>query len=478
MSLQRSRLIIACICSCIAIQNNFAQNDREGAKSVVKLTTDYFETNNGRKEQKMGTATGWCWKEPTLVVTALHAVAGVKNEDIKVYNNAGKSSKAVVLKVLREADLALLRLSTDLGLKPLSLMETDPASSKEYFIWGFPHGVFSIQGDDIRFSKSLEAVPTLSDVITGTQLRYDLKTQGFPLPEARIFRISSTIQPGHSGAPIFTSDGKVIGVADGGLRGGTARINWAMPAAYYVPRLQTSGDAIPATISIQNTLYSSNITVPMNASEEEQNKLLEAKTLNETVKVDANQSITKTWSTTYEQIFENASESEKKEYKEICEMMSVDLSDAGFDVYEDFESGVTIALPANRKPVVTDNWYDAWDENQAISYAVVSGHKNSFDDARAYLEGEVKDELPADKWVLSSDTSYTVRNDRMRQIQVERTYYNETKGETCSVTAKIVGKYILITFLTYLPLKLDEQAYKKQFLIWLLADNMSEIKGE
>ncbi|MBK7029087.1 MAG: trypsin-like peptidase domain-containing protein [Bacteroidales bacterium] len=101
----------------------------------------------------LGVATGWCWKEPTLIVTALHAVTGA--EDIMVYREGNKSSKAVIYKVLKEADLALLRISTDLGLSPLQLQEADPNSSKELYVWGFPHGVNMMQGDDIRLSRSL-----------------------------------------------------------------------------------------------------------------------------------------------------------------------------------------------------------------------------------------------------------------------------------------------------------------------------------
>src|SRR5690606_27943222 len=91
----------------------------------------------------------------------------------------------------------------------------------------------------------------------------------YPLPNARIYRISSIIQPGHSGAPILTSSGKVIGIADGGLRGGTARINWAMPSEIYLRSLVTSTDNIPGTISIQHNLYSNSFYIPLNTSEDE-----------------------------------------------------------------------------------------------------------------------------------------------------------------------------------------------------------------
>ncbi|MEN9445159.1 MAG: hypothetical protein RIS47_2050, partial [Bacteroidota bacterium] len=333
-----------------------AQTDAESAKSVVKIKTVVLATEGGKEVKKLGTASGWCWKEPTLVVTALHAVAGVSTID--VYVNGSESCTATVERVLKEADLALLRLSKDLGLKPLTVDNVEPNSNKEYYVWGFPHAVYTIQGDEIRFSRSLEAAPTLNSILTGNKLKFELRQQGYPLPEARILRIGSTIQPGHSGAPIFTSDGKVIGIADGGLRGGTARINWAMPAGLYVSKLFTSTDAYPTAASMQVTLYNSSTTVDADATESEENQQIVAVAKQESV-VNGSVAVHQTWTTDFDQIYDNADEDEQVEIDSFLEQLGLDLTDTEYDIYEDYKSGATFALPKGAQMKVENGWYYA-----------------------------------------------------------------------------------------------------------------------
>lgn len=87
----------------------------------------------------------------------------------------------------------------------------------------------------------------------------------------------------------------MVGVADGGLRGGTALLNWGMPAHYYVPRLSTSQDLIPNTVSLQSSLYSSSTTIPEDATDEEVKTIIEQEAEENTVYI-GDQSITKTYS--------------------------------------------------------------------------------------------------------------------------------------------------------------------------------------
>jgi len=181
------------------------KNDMDGAKSVVKITTTFKGPDEeGKIVTKVGNATAWCWNKPNQVVTALHAVAGIPDKDITVYTDMeSKSSGAKVIKVLKEADLTLLQLDTDLGLKPLILADVDPNSQNEFSIWGFPHGIFQMAGDNIRFSRSLGPLPTLNNLVNKTDYKFTLEKQQYPLTKSRILRISSTIQPGHSGAPFL-----------------------------------------------------------------------------------------------------------------------------------------------------------------------------------------------------------------------------------------------------------------------------------
>lgn len=53
--------------------------------------------------------------------------------------------------------------------------------------------------------------------------------RGSPLYNAKVLSIQGEIEPGHSGAPILDSKNRVLAIANGGLKGGTVGICWAIP---------------------------------------------------------------------------------------------------------------------------------------------------------------------------------------------------------------------------------------------------------
>lgn len=422
-----------------------AQSDNIGAKSVVKIVTTHKATENGKAVKKLNTATAWCWKEPTLIVTALHAVAGADN--IQVNKNNEKTTNAKVVSVLKEADLALLRINEDIGLTPLSLENADPNTKTEYAIWGYPHGVYSIQGDDIRFSRSLETNPTLNSILTGNELKHDLKVQGYPLPEARILRISSTIQPGHSGAPIFTSMGKVIGVADGGLRGGSARINWAMPAAFYVPRLLDSKDEKPVNTSMQVSLYSSSITVDADANDKEESEMIQKTTDNQKVK-NGEQTIDQTWTTDYATIYKTLAQEDKKDLDTFLEESKINMSDTQYDVYEDFATGSALAFPTGYQLDVQNGWYCTSTSDASIIYYALpfnSGtYKNAVDNISVSTQSVTKLFTDDSPWVLPENS----KDKWIADATKETAYYEAERSngkKLISYTAEVKGPFLLVT---------------------------------
>ena len=457
----------------------FAQSDIESARtSVVKIKTEYYVKNkSGKMERKAGTATGFCWQNSMQLVTALHAVAGV--DKITVIKNDGKSTTATVVKVLLEADLALLRLSSDLGLKPLSLADVNPNAGKSYIIWGFPHAVYKIQDNEVRLSRSVETSPVLNDIINGDDLKYQLEKQKYPSTNAKILKIGSTIQPGQSGAPLFTSDGRVVGVADGGLRGGTALLNWGMPAYYYVPRLTGSQDQIPQTVSLQSSLYSSNTTIPDEATEEEVFELIQ-KESEENTFIMGNTTITKTWTASFEDITNTMSRDEKAELLKAINEFDVDLSDTWYDIYEDFATGATISIPYGEAFGAENGWYYTCNYDGTLCYYVLPFDAGTYQNAKDQVYNIFNQSFPAELWNYDPDSAdEIIENDSYEESSY--TIYRQASDGShrqLEYTADIYGQDILVAFMTYDASRLDDSQYLKQFIHFILAMEMRDFAGE
>jgi hypothetical protein len=479
-----------------------AQSDLENARtSVVKITTNYSvrNTNSGRLERRIGTGTGFCWDKSMYVVTALHVVAGVK--DITVHNSAGNRTGATISKVLLEADLALLKLDSDLGLVPLKLEPVNPNAARRFTIWGFPHAVFKMQDHEIRLSRSLEEKPILDHLINGDKLKYELEKQKYPSPNANILKISSIIQPGQSGAPLFTAEGKVVGVADGGLRGGTALLNWAMPAYTYVPLLLTSNDTSPATISIQASLFNSSSTIlpdEMLADERERSSMFHAddtgtdefkqfqhdsfdayyeilarEEMENTIYLNGNQ-ITKTWTAGFSEIISTLSREEADEIRAIVEDYGVSLDDTYYDIYEDFETGATISIPYGEMFDAANGWYYTCNADQSLCYYVLPHESEGYENAKYQAMALFNGFLESGHWETEEDSDEPDQIDLFDDDQ-EATYMftrfaaSEWDERVLEFTADIIDSSLLVGVLIYDESKMEDYEYRRQFLHFEMA---------
>ena len=341
-------------------------------KSVVKITTT---TTQGGKIY-IESATGWAWDRPKMVITALHAVAGQKFIEVKNYQ--GLSTNAKVIRVLKIGDLALLSLDTDLGLVPLKVGEADYNSSETFRVIGYPHNIPTMVADEIKFSTSFNGRPKLSHLIKDTKLATVLQKQGYPVPQTYIFRISSTIQPGHSGAPIVRDNGVVVGMADGGLKKGTARINWAIPAHQYIAQLIQSKDIIPRSSSKQSDLFSAKTYI---SSVGEEPPAAETASISDPT---GQITVHKVWNASLEEIFYTLDESDQEDVIEVFEDLSEELANYLFenlryDVYEDFNTGVTFALPEGAVVVYEDETFVV--SYGKIEFAFIPQNTDTFEEA-------------------------------------------------------------------------------------------------
>jgi S1-C subfamily serine protease len=467
--------------------STLAQSDRDGARSVVKVKTSFKTTENGKPVIKIGNASGWCYLDARHIVTDLHVVAGMDNKDIRVSTDKGvKSCGAKVVNVLKEADLALLELDEDLGLTPLQIAEVDPNSKKEYSIWGFPQGIFAMAGDDIRFSRSLSASATLNDLIGGLgddvtggkNLKRLLEEQQYPSTKAQILRVSSTIQPGHSGAPIFSSDGNVVGIADGGLREGTARLNWAMPANVYVPRLLTSKDPMPQSRSLQVSLYSSTTTVDAEATEQEQDTKMEDDAKANTV-VNGNQSISKTWTASYDEILETMTDKDKADVMQVVNAYKINMSDTWFDVYEDYQTGATISVPTGENFIVKDGFFYVVNSDETLAYMAMPYNGEDYASAKNGINIIWKELMGSGTWTESPDSPDELKeNDAQESVTFEATRTSgDGKNTILYYNAVVEGSNLLVVAMLMDGTKMQNPDYIKQVVTYSVACNLATFAG-
>jgi S1-C subfamily serine protease len=348
-------------------------------QSVVKITCSLV---NGEAN-----ATGFVWSAPNRVVTALHAVAGC--ERIMVWSETTeKRSPASVFSVRLEADLALLELERDLGLRPLVHSETLPAIDDEFTIWGYPRAIPSVLGSRIAFTRGLTDEVTLGDAFfrSPDELLETLGGQSYPTWDTKILRVGSTLQPGHSGAPIVDRNGVVVAIADGGLFNGVAGINWSIPAATYLSDLEQSRDIAPDRPSNQNTLLSTfaprrEMSVEFQYGRDDGQARTGVLSLARTIPLADVMRFAK--ANTAELI-----EKQLDYIKDSLEEAQVDFADLSLDVYEEYEGGATIVVPSN----AVIEWdeerrvIEAMDPDDVVGILLTIGTAQSFADAVAVAE--------------------------------------------------------------------------------------------
>jgi hypothetical protein len=301
----------------------FAQSTRSAAAtSIVKITC-----TAGGKEWR---GTGFAWSQPTYVVTALHVVAGCAGIDVHS-EGLKKGSRATLKKALRESDLALIELTENIGLVPLKTGSvTNP--EVEHRIWGYPRGVKTMQGDEVRFSEALDVKSTLSDLMSESEYRKAVGEQGFPRLSAVILRVGSIIQPGHSGGPIFDKAGVVVGIGDGGLHEGIARINWAIPTND-LQKLMASNEAFPTARPQQVAHFS----VETGESEPPP------------IQIADGEEFSYSWSAPLGEIVSTASDEDAEDVEALFEdarkETGVDLRKTLLHIFEDSKTGATFAVP-------------------------------------------------------------------------------------------------------------------------------------
>ena len=129
------------------------------------------------------------------IITALHVVGAAR--DVSVLFSDGKESKAVVVAVLAENDIAVLRaLDPPASFVPAVLGDASQVRiGDEAIVVGSPFGM----------TRSLS-----TGVVSG--LNRTLQVPGYAKPLTGLIQFDAAANPGNSGGPLFNRAGDVIGI--------------------------------------------------------------------------------------------------------------------------------------------------------------------------------------------------------------------------------------------------------------------------
>ena len=162
------------------------------------------------------------------LITALHGVLGCNTLQARRAADERPISGLKIVEVDIERDVALL---SSAGLQKSELLGLPtgpvPAPGAKLWIVGHPQGFLVQHRIDLTLESSTKY---LEDLLPADRnLVQILLSRASPAIGIPVLSLTGDIQPGHSGAPILDQAGRVVGIGNGGLKGGTVGIGWGIP---------------------------------------------------------------------------------------------------------------------------------------------------------------------------------------------------------------------------------------------------------
>lgn len=149
--------------------------------------------------------------DPTHILTALHVVANRKETPLVMFNGTMRHQiSAKVIATLPVGDLAILEIEEQKDRKPVNVSCETPEIGDEVYSIGEPFTYeWTVRYGHVS-SKTLIFRPGITNNVDDV------------LNQATLFTNDMTTFPGNSGGPVFTKDGKLVGVV---LMTATQRVN-------------------------------------------------------------------------------------------------------------------------------------------------------------------------------------------------------------------------------------------------------------
>jgi hypothetical protein len=158
------------------------------------------------------------------IVTALHGVVGCP--DLLAYNLQDSYRGLRISAVDIPNDAAFLTSAELQSERGEPLTAASGYRGEDLRVVGYPQALTYQLSH--RVETHLTPLRFLEEILPA-DVRNDLASRGSPEVDQEVFSLAAAIQEGHSGAPILSWGGEVVGIADGGLRSGTVDVGWAIP---------------------------------------------------------------------------------------------------------------------------------------------------------------------------------------------------------------------------------------------------------
>lgn len=224
------------------VKKAYGNNYRQGLKLHWKFiwTKKYPKLNpsndiEANKSEWAGNGTGFFISKDGYLATNYHVISEATEIEIEFIRNGQKQNyKAKVIQSDIQNDLAVLKID-DNSFIPFSSIPyyfqtslTDVGSN--VFALGYPMAL-SVMGTEIKFTDG--------KISSKTGFQGDIAT----------YQMTTPIQPGNSGGPLFDFDGNLIGINSAKIRADVAdNVSYAIKSSY----LKNLIDVLPTTLSLPN----------------------------------------------------------------------------------------------------------------------------------------------------------------------------------------------------------------------------------
>lgn len=233
------------VAACVCASPLFAQSPSAQVLSSARSDVGFVLASNCNDGQdRSGTA--FVWPTPEQVITARHVVAGCSKITI-VFRNHG-TFNATPVREIRAQDLIALELDSPTGATVQTLTDDFPPLHSQVAVVGFALGAPTSDDKLLTVTTGNQPPPArLRDLLPSTEANTVAQNGPWELDTA-ILRLDGNLTHGHSGAPVFDHQGRVVAIGAGGLKSGATGIVWAVNASYLLDQsnwsIVTPGQAV------------------------------------------------------------------------------------------------------------------------------------------------------------------------------------------------------------------------------------------